>query len=180
MFVREQVSKEEFDLYLAFLNSLFKNTNLRSAISLAYITGILPIIRDKIQSKLNTFEEYTILEPGLFSEYTGFTTDDVKKICEKCSCSFEECKSWYDGYRLNGFEVYNPQSVMKAVSKKKIKSYWSATSTYKVVAEKISMNFDGTKDAVITMLAGGKVDVNVEKYENRRTPSTVRMMFLHF
>lgn len=167
VFVREEASKEDFDLYLAFLNSLFKNTSLKSAISLAYITGILPIIRDKIQSKLNTFHEYTILTPGLFAEYTGFTSTDVKKLCAKYNCSFEECKSWYDGYKLKGFEIYNPQAVFNAVTNNDFRSYWSATSTYRVVAEKISMNFDGTKDDVITMLAGGRVDVNVEKYENR-------------
>ena len=60
--VREQVPQEEFSVYLAFLNSLFKNRELLPAISLAYITGILPIIKDKIQSKLNTFHEYTMLD----------------------------------------------------------------------------------------------------------------------
>ena len=165
--VRESVAEEEFNKYLAFLNSLFKNSNLRSAISLAYITGILPIIRDKIQSKLNTFEEYTIVNPGSFAEYTGFTTEEVQELCKKNDCSFEECKSWYDGYKLKNIEVYNPQSIMKAITNKQFKSYWSATSTYTVVEDKISMNFDGIRDDVITMLAGGKIDVNVEKYENR-------------
>ena len=50
---------------------------------------------------------------------------------------------------------------------KKFKSYWSKTSSYTVVAEKIRMNFKGTKYDVITMLGGGRVRVNVEKYENR-------------
>ncbi len=165
--VREEVPKDEFDVYLAFLNSLFKNSALRSAISLAYLTGILPIIRDKIQSKLNTFEEYTFLSPEMFSEYTGFTNEDVRNLCEKNKCDFELLKSWYDGYRLNGIEIYNPQSVFKAITKRKCIAYWSGTSTYQVVSEKIRMNFSGIKDAVITMLAGGRVDVNVEKYENR-------------
>ena len=165
--VRECAAEEDFNKYLAFLNSLFKNANIRSAISLAYITGILPIIRDKIQSKLNTFEEYTIISPGAFSEYTGFTTKDILFLCEKFNCNFDECKSWYDGYRLKNYEVYNPQSVYYAITKGEFKSYWSATSSYAVVKEKINRNFSGTRDDVIMMLSGGKIDIDVEKYENK-------------
>lgn len=51
--VREKVEEKLFSDYLSFLNGLFKNDTLRPAISLAYITGILPVIRDKVQSKLN-------------------------------------------------------------------------------------------------------------------------------
>ncbi len=38
----------------------------------AYLTGILPIVKDKVQSKPNDFKEYTILDAGEFSEYIGF------------------------------------------------------------------------------------------------------------
>ncbi|MBQ0029183.1 MAG: AAA family ATPase, partial [Bacteroidales bacterium] len=60
--VREQVPASLFQTYLSFLNGLFKNTTLRPAIALAYITGIMPIVRDKVQSKLNEFDEYTMIE----------------------------------------------------------------------------------------------------------------------
>ncbi len=167
--VRAQVPDEEFELYLAFLNSLFKNTTLRPAISLAYITGILPVVREKIQSKLNTFHEYTMLDAENLDEFVGFTTPEVKKLCKKYKCSFDDCKSWYDGYHLGEYEIYNPQAVFNAVTSGKFKSYWSATSSYEVVAEKLRMNFDGTKDAVIRMLGGGRVLVEVGKYRNYMT-----------
>ena len=167
--VRAQVSDEEFELYLAFLNSLFKNETLRPAISLAYITGILPVVREKIQSKLNTFHEYTMLDAENLDEFVGFTTPEVKKLCKKYKCSFDDCKSWYDGYHLGEYEIYNPQAVFNAVTSGKFKSYWSATSSYEVVAEKLRMNFDGTKDAVIKMLGGGRVLVEVGKYRNYMT-----------
>lgn len=46
--VSGNISDELFNKYLAFLNGLFKNTTLQPAITLAYLTGILPIIREKI------------------------------------------------------------------------------------------------------------------------------------
>lgn len=164
--VRQEVSDEEFQLYLAFLNALFKNTTIRPAISLAYITGILPVVREKIQSKLNTFHEYTMIQPERLAEFIGFTDAEVKELCKKYKRSYEDCKSWYDGYALKGFELYNPQAVYNAMLSGEFKSYWSATSSYEVVADRIRMNFEGTKDAVIKMLGGERVDVNVIKYRN--------------
>ena len=164
--VREQVSGEEFDNYLAFLISLFKNSGLKPAIALAYITGILPIIKDKIQAKLNTFKQYTMIDSGIFSGYIGFTSEEVKELCKKYGCSFTECKAWYDGYKLGEYEIYNPEAVMQAVQNKSFKSYWSSTSTYEIISDKLQMNFDGVRDDVITMLSGSKVDVDVGMYHN--------------
>lgn len=165
--VRENAEKEVFNSYLSFLNSIFKNGELKSAIALSYITGILPIMKDKVQSKLNTFHEYTMLDASYFAQFVGFTTEEVKELCEKYDCSFEECKSWYDGYSLDEFEIYNPKAVSNALLSKKFKSYWSATSSYTVVSDKIKLNFDGIKDDVIKMLSGSKIKVNVETFENK-------------
>ena len=164
--VRERTDKELFDAYLSFLNGLFKSDTLRPAISLAYLTGILPVVRDKIQSKLNNFEEYTILDAYNLSEFIGFTSDEVKGLCEENGMDFEECRRWYDGYHQNGYEIYNPESVIKAMANKRFGSYWGKTSTYEAIAERIRQNFKGTKEDVIKMLAGESVPVNVTSYLN--------------
>ncbi|MBR0173857.1 MAG: AAA family ATPase [Lachnospiraceae bacterium] len=175
--VREQVAQALFDEFLSFLNGLFKSDTLRPAISLAYLTGILPVIRDRIQSKLNNFEEYTILNARELAEFVGFTTEEVKDLCEAWHVDFEECCRWYDGYLLEkkpeGFgedpafyEIYNPESVVKAVINRKLGSYWGKTSTYEVISDYVSRNFDGTKDAVLKMISGESVEVDPDKYRN--------------
>ena len=164
--VREQVSDELFASYLSFLNGLFKSNTLRQAISLAYITGILPVVRDRVQSKLNNFMEYTIIEARELAEYVGFTSDEVRELCKNHHMSYEECRSWYDGYRQNGIEIYNPESVVRAMLDKRYRSYWSMTSTYRVIVDRLRQNFKGTRDAVIRMMAGESVDVRVESYMN--------------
>ena len=179
--VREQVPQELFDAFLSFLNGLFKSDTLRSAISLAYLTGILPVVRDKIQSKLNNFMEYTILNARELAEFVGFTTEDVKKLCEEYRMDFAECRRWYDGYTLKRYrandrasggqfyEVYNPESVVRSMQDGEYGSYWGQTSTYQVISDFIERNFDGTKDDVIRMLAGENVDVNVTGFLNTMT-----------
>ena len=172
--VREVVSKKLFDQYLGFLNGLFKSDTLRPAISLAYITGILPVVRDKIQSKLNNFDEFTILDANEFAEFIGFTGEEVKALCEKYGVDYTECKRWYDGYSQYGLEIYNPESVVKCIQKKRFASYWGKTSTYEAIAERIRENFEGTKDDVIRMLSGENVDVNVTRYMNTMTDFSTR------
>ena len=164
--VREQVPQKLFDEYLSFLNGIFKSNTLRPAISMAYLTGILPVVRDKIQSKLNNFDEYTILGAGRFSEFMGFTGEEVKNLCTEYNMDYDECRNWYDGYVVNGIELYSPESVIKAMKNGSCEGYWSKTSSYKVIADRIEQNFAGTKDDIIRMLAGEEVDVNVTSYLN--------------
>ncbi len=164
--VREQVSQKLFDEYLSFLNGLFKSNTLRPAISMAYLTGILPVVRDKIQSKLNNFDEYTILSAGRFAEFMGFTGEEVRNLCEEYNMDYEECRNWYDGYVVNGVEIYSPESVIKAMKNGSCEGYWSKTSSYQVITDRLEQNFEGTKDDIIKMLAGEEVDVNVTSYLN--------------
>lgn len=167
--VREQVSEKLFNDYLSFLNGLFKSNTLRPAISLAYLTGILPVVRDKIQSKLNNFREYTILQPGILSEYVGFTAEEVKELCFKYGISFDDCRIWYDGYHMKGYEIYNPESVVLSIMNEEFGSYWGMTSSYEAITDRIRVNYKGTKDSVIRMLSGENIDVNVTRYMNTMT-----------
>ncbi|MBQ6734236.1 MAG: AAA family ATPase [Lachnospiraceae bacterium] len=179
--VREQVSQELFDTFLSFLNGLFKSDTLRPAISLAYLTGILPVVRDKIQSKLNNFMEYTILNAKELAEFVGFTTEDVRQLCGTYHMDFAECRRWYDGYtlrcysteeRINGdqfLEVYNPESVVRSMLDREYGSYWGRTSSYTVISDYVSRDFEGTREAVIRMLSGEQVDVDPESYLNTMT-----------
>lgn len=164
--VREQASQKLFDDFLSFLNGLFKSDTLRPAISLAYLTGILPIVRDKIQSKLNNFREYTFISPGKFANHIGFTSDEVRGLCEEHNVDFEECKHWYDGYKLGGYEIYNPESVVMCIEEGYFEGYWGKTSSYQVISDRIEQNFEGIKDDVVRMLSGEAVDVNVSSYMN--------------
>lgn len=168
--VREKVSKELFDEYLQFLNALFKNSTLSPAISLAYLTGILPIVRDKIQSKLNLFTEYTMIDAGRLTEFVGFTSEETEGLCEQYGMDYEECKRWYDGYDMGEVkEIFSPRSVVSAMEKKRFGSYWTQTGSYEALKLYILMNFDGMKDDVIKMMGGGKVPVEVDGYLNTMT-----------
>ena len=170
--IREQVSDKLFTEYLDFLNGLFKRNTLRPAISLAYLTGILPIVRDKVQSKLNNFREYTMLSAGVLTEYIGFTSNEVEELCRRFDVDFSECRRWYDGYRQNGLEIYNPESVVRSMEDRRFAGYWGKTSSYEVISDRLRQDFDGMREAVIDMLAGEAVHVDEGAYLNTMTGFT--------
>ena len=58
MMAANQKVQEE---YINFLRGMFKGTEPTKYIQLAYLTGILPIKREKTQSALNNFDEFTML-----------------------------------------------------------------------------------------------------------------------
>ena len=171
--VREEVKTSIFDPYLSFLNGMFKNADLAPAFALVYLTGILPVVRDKIQSKLNLFTEYTMTNSMQLSEFVGFTEQETQALCNQCNMDFEECKRWYNGYKLdfmdNTLEIYNPKSVVQAMNCRKFGDYWTKTGSYDSIRTYISMNFEGIKDDVKAMIAGGRIDVVVDYYLNTMT-----------
>ncbi|MCQ2337293.1 MAG: ATP-binding protein [Paludibacteraceae bacterium] len=168
--IREKAKQELFDKYLSFLNALFKNSTISPAIQLAYLTGILPIVRDKIQSKLNLFTEYSMLEPRNLTEFVGFTAEETEGLCKKYGMDYDECRRWYDGYSFDDIkEVFNPKSVVEAMTIRKFSSYWTQTGSFDALRLYILMNLNGIKDDVITMIGGGKVEVKTTKYLNTMT-----------
>lgn len=115
--VRERTmnSKERLD-YIEFLRVLFKNSDAKKYTRLAYLTGILPMVREKGQSAVNNFHEYTMIRPKDLRGYIGFTEDEVAWLCDRYHADFQQMKEWYNGYSLDGMAVYNPLSVVRAIS----------------------------------------------------------------
>ena len=162
----EQFNKKQKEDYIGFLRDMFKGSDPTEYVLLAFLTGILPVKRELSQSSLNNFDEFTMLNPFVLAPYIGFTEEEVNDLCEKNQVSFEKMKQWYDGYTLGGVHVYNPNSVIKPVKNRSFQSYWSGTGSYVAIVPLINMNFDGLNDAVLTMLAGGCVEVNTTSYQN--------------
>ena len=162
----EANNRDEQENYINFLRGMFKGTEPTRFISLAYLTGILPIKKMKTQSALNNFDEFTMLDAGALASYIGFTELEVQKLCDKYHKDFAEVKRWYDGYVLENQQVYNPKAVVSVMLRGNFQSYWSQTGTYEVVVPLINMDFDGLKQAIIEMVSGSTVEVDTGTFQN--------------
>ena len=152
--------------YIDFLRTLFKGSHPTEFLHLAYLTGILPIKKIKTQSALNHFEEFTMLEPDMLASYIGFTEEEVQELCVRYGRNFSDVKRWYNGYVLGEYQVYNPKAVVSVMLRGAFRSYWSKTGTYESILPLINMDFDGLRTAIIQMISGTPVSVDINTFQN--------------
>ncbi len=164
--IRNSDDKELVHRYLQFLHSLFKSEESKSFLALGYITGILPIKKIQDESALNNFEEFTMLNSYPITEYFGFTEDEVKELCNQHGMDYDSMKSWYDGYLIDGMHMSNPNSVVAAIKKRAFDSYWKNTSAFETINNYITLNYEGLKDDVMDMLAGGRAYIRTKTFSN--------------
>ena len=159
---------ELLEKFIEVMRGLFKSDKGQACFALAYLTGILPIKKYNSQSALNVFKEYNMLRPVPYEEYFGFTEEDVAKIVKlpQCKINHQDLKEWYEGYKLNGKDIYNPNSVVSAISDGICQSYWSGTSSNEEVVNLINMNFDGIKDDIIHLIEGSTIQFSCTTFQN--------------
>lgn len=169
----DAICREFFDApavmegYVRLLRRLFKGGKSKDVFASVYMTGILPIVKYNTQSALNNFVEYSVVQPGKLAPFFGFTPAEVEQLAEGEDVSAEDLKAWYDGYQIGSEpSIYNPYSVMRAITHGECDSYWSTTSAYDTVATYIEMNYEGLKDDIISMLAGGRCSVDTTGFSN--------------
>lgn len=159
---RKEIQKD----YLDFLRGLFKDSEY---VELAYMTGILPIKKYGEHSAVNIFDEYSMIAPKNLGEYFGFTEEEVREQCRQKSMCYAELEKWYDGYRLGDMHIYNPKSVVDALTWNEVQSYWTGTETYEALKIYIDMDFDGIKEAVAVMLGNGECGIDPSTFQNDMT-----------
>ncbi|MCD8028345.1 MAG: ATP-binding protein [Erysipelotrichaceae bacterium] len=149
--------------YLKLLEDLFKTSPF---VEMAYMTGILPIKKYGTQSALNNFDEISMINANPYEEFMGFTEAEVKELCHNNQMDFYEMKSWYDGYHINQYSLYNPRSVVSAIKKRLYDNYWTNTEAYESLKDYFDINMDGIKESIISLLAGEKIYIEPSSFEN--------------
>ncbi|MCL1949377.1 MAG: AAA family ATPase [Turicibacter sp.] len=151
-------------IYLDFLRLMLKD---QEYVGLAYMTGILPIKKYGTHSALNMFTEYSMIDPAQFLDYFGFSTEEVKALCERYDRDFEEVKSWYNGYFVEMEKaIYNPTAVVKSLNMGKIGNYWNSTETYEALRDYIMLDYDGLKVKIIQLIAGEQIPIDITSFKN--------------
>ncbi|MBO6209486.1 MAG: AAA family ATPase [Schwartzia sp.] len=146
------------------------NPRSKPYIGLAYMTGILTIKKYGTHSALNMFWEFSMTNPRELAPYVGFTEDEVRLLCQEYARDFDECKAWYDGYRFPHTEaVYNPRSVVAAMTSGIFDTYWNQTETFEALKKYIEMNYDGLREAVIALMAGEHRHITTANFMNDMT-----------
>lgn len=169
IFHRDFVTEEDKASYIDFLSNLLKD---QPYVSLAYMTGILPIAKYSSGSELNMFAEYTMAAEELYSEYFGFSEKEVDILFEKYlqnepnpQVAKEGLRIWYDGYHTkSGERVYNPRSVVLALTNNNLGNYWTSSGPYDEIYYYVQHNIAAVQDDLAQMISGIPVPAKISEY----------------
>ena len=110
-------------------------------IRFAFLTGVTKFSKISIFSDLNNLRDISIEED--YAGICGITQKElevnfqpeIQVLAQRRELEYSQAvaalKQWYDGYLFHpaGENMYNPYSVLSALVKKEIKSYWFSTGT---------------------------------------------------
>lgn len=169
IFHQDYVTESDKKAYLNFLRSLLKD---RPYVRFTYMTGILPIAKYSSGSELNMFVEYTMASEARFSEFFGFTESEVDMLYDRYveatpnqKISRDGLRQWYNGYHtLSGERVYNPRSVVCALSNNNLGNYWTSAGPYDEIYYYIENNVAEVRDSLAYMISNDAVKVKIQEY----------------
>ena len=171
------MSDDEFKKVVEFFRRIYgaalkNNENLRKAL----VTGVTRIAKANIFSGLNNFGEYNITNVE-FAPYYGFTQEEVDSLIAKYQMPEDmsgDIKSWYNGYKVRKYSIYNTWSIVKCISKyvslnrsgqydddhdalkrDVLRSYWEASGNVDFIKDTFKNEI--IKDDIDTLLSGGSI-----------------------
>jgi len=169
-------TEQDRDKFLLFLKNLLKD---KPYVELCYMTGVLPIAKYCIGSALNMFQEFTFLNDNIYHTYYGFTTEEVENLCSKQDkITMKDLKEWYDGYKIQNIDLYNPRSVISALTRGICQSYWTNTGPMDEIIYHINQNIEEVKNDVVQMVSNIPVEIRLKGYSAEQLTLETRNQIL--
>ncbi|MCD8104933.1 MAG: ATP-binding protein [Lachnospiraceae bacterium] len=169
IFHKEYFTESDRGKFTAFLGGMTKGM---SYVEMVYLTGILPIRKYSASDTMNHFDEYNMANSDIYDEYFGFTGEEVDVLYQRYlrnharpEFSREDLAEWYDGYqREDGSSIYNPNSVVRALTRNTLNNYWAKAGEYDELRDYVLDDVDGVKEAVMLLAAGEPVEADLSEY----------------
>ncbi|MDE7350097.1 MAG: AAA family ATPase [Muribaculaceae bacterium] len=143
-------NKELYEKNQRMLKSFFGNLkSMDRYIRFAFITGVARFSRVSIFSDLNNLNDISLVDDYADicgwseKELTDYFTPGIRTLAEKRKEDFDttlrELRGYYDGYMFTdeGSRLYNPYSILKALTNKRIDPYWFDSGTPTFLARRI-------------------------------------------
>ena len=160
-----------YDEMIKFIRSLFESALKTNAyLEKGVITGCLRISKESIFTGLNSLVVDSVLYTG-YADSFGFTEKEVEELlaCYGLTEELPEVKQWYDGYLLQGMEIYNPWSLINYTRERSegivpfAKPYWSNTSSNGIIRKMVGDADDEAREDLETLINGGTIEKRVHE-----------------
>lgn len=154
---------------MGFLRDLLKG---QAYVELAYMTDVLPVAKYSSGSEINMFKEYDMASKEKYSTYFGFSDLEVDQLFDvyrqtvrNAKVTREDLAEWYDGYHTAaGDRLYNPRSVICALTDNQISSYWASSGPYDEIFYYVRNNIRDVRDDLVLMVSGERIEMKLQGY----------------
>lgn len=153
---------EAIDFYRGFFASALKSN---PALDFAILTGVLRIAKESIFSGLNNLKVSTVFRGG-FADACGYTKEEVEKLAHDLGHEdkLAELAEWYDGYDIQGREIYNPWSINNYFSEHcEAEAYWVNTSGNDIIQTLLAQADEERWGELQSLLTGGTVTTAISE-----------------
>ncbi|OAI50632.1 hypothetical protein AYO37_00945 [Opitutia bacterium SCGC AG-212-L18] len=160
--IQQAYLKEYYDDMITLMRGIF-GTALKGndGLDKAIVTGITRVAQESLFSGVNNFECYSMLQET-YGQYFGFTEEEVLKLMKESgtAVSIKGIKTWYNGYKIGPYTLYNPWSIVNCLKNKgKLKTYWLYTSSNGLISELLAEAYPVVKRQLEELLQKKKLEL---------------------
>lgn len=146
------------------------------------MTGILPIVKYSGGSELNMFFEFSMASREKYSGYFGFSDEEVDDLYQRYlklekapAITRDGLRIWYDGYQtMSGKRLYNPRSVVGALSLNQLGNYWTSSGPYDEIYTYVKNDIGHIREDIALLLSKIPVLANVQEYASTSMELTTK------
>lgn len=146
----------------SFFNATFKTNPYMER---ALMTGITRISQESMFSDFNNPDVITTTT-NKYETAFGFTEDEVWAALDEYGLSDQKemVKKWYDGFTFGDRrDIYNPWSIINFLDKGKFDTYWSNTSSNKMLSDLIAKGSNDLKETMELLLDGRSFESSIDE-----------------
>ena len=132
-------------------------------VKFAYVTGVTQLYGAGLFSGVNNLRVDSILDSRSGDRF-GFTEDEVLTVLENIGCvgEMDSIRRYYDGYRIGDFHIYNPYSIIRYGSEKRLDPFWMGTSNINPLRIMLDHMDNGSFESVYSLLNDGSIHMPVD------------------
>lgn len=148
----------------------------------AFLTGIQGIPKANIFGGLNNISTYGV-DKKLYGQYFGFVESETKQLLAYYDLQLtNEVKEMYGGYRIGGYDIYNPLSISKYVNDRILTSYWMNTISDTMIKKLMNNCTEYVRDDYETLIKEGSIQMHTDLetiYLEVENDQTFWALFIH-
>jgi len=150
----------------AFTRAMFNSTlKTNPYLERAIMTGITRVSKESVFSDLNNLTVVTTTTDA-YADCFGFTRQEVWEALEEYGLSEnkEKVKQWYDGFIFGKQrEIYNPWSITNYLKTQTLSSYWTNSSSNRLVGTLIREGSKNLKISFERLLQGESITTEMDE-----------------